>query len=203
MRVSERNPRHPRSGHPCSCQSGHRSDCVAGAARRLASTLRATHPSAAKIVCRTWDTRLHEDADRASGRLARESESLPPQHSNGSEHHIWLSRKGAIDASAGAPGLIPGSMGTRSYVVEGKGNRLALNSSPHGAGREYSRTAARKKFTRADLDAAMQGIEWRHTDAFLDEIPGAYKDVDVVMADAADLVEVKHTLRQIVNVKGD
>ena len=116
---------------------------------------------------------------------------------------VWLSRKGAIDASAGTPGLIPGSMGTRSYVVEGKGNQLALNSSPHGAGREYSRTAARKKFTRADLEAAMQGIEWRHTDAFLDEIPGAYKDVDVVMADAADLVAVKHTLRQIVNVKGD
>jgi tRNA-splicing ligase RtcB (3'-phosphate/5'-hydroxy nucleic acid ligase) len=119
------------------------------------------------------------------------------------DKEVWLSRKGAIDASAGTPGLIPGSMGTRSYVVEGKGNALALNSSPHGAGREYSRTAARKKFSRAELEAAMEGIEWRHTDAFLDEIPGAYKDVDVVMADAADLVEVKHTLRQIVNVKGD
>jgi tRNA-splicing ligase RtcB (3'-phosphate/5'-hydroxy nucleic acid ligase) len=116
---------------------------------------------------------------------------------------VWLSRKGAIDASAGTPGLIPGSMGTRSYVVTGKGNRLALNSSPHGAGREYSRSAARKKFTRDQLDAAMQGIEWRRTDAFLDEIPGAYKDVDVVMADARDLVEIRHTLRQIVNVKGD
>jgi tRNA-splicing ligase RtcB len=116
---------------------------------------------------------------------------------------VWLSRKGAIDASEGTPGLIPGSMGTLSYVVTGKGNRLALNSSPHGAGREYSRSAARKKFTRAELDAAMEGIEWRQTDAFLDEIPGAYKDIDVVMADAADLVEVRHTLRQIVNVKGD
>jgi tRNA-splicing ligase RtcB (3'-phosphate/5'-hydroxy nucleic acid ligase) len=116
---------------------------------------------------------------------------------------VWLSRKGAIDASAGKPGLIPGSMGTRSYVVEGKGNRLALNSSPHGAGREYSRSAARKKFTRAELDVAMAGIEWRRTDAFLDEIPAAYKNVDVVMADSADLVEVTHTLRQIVNVKGD
>jgi len=116
---------------------------------------------------------------------------------------VWLSRKGAIDASAGTPGLIPGSMGTRSYVVTGKGNRLALNSSPHGAGREYSRSAARKKFTRDDLDAAMEGIEWRRTDAFLDEIPGAYKDVEVVMRDAADLVEICHTLRQIVNVKGD
>ena len=117
--------------------------------------------------------------------------------------NVWLSRKGAIDASEGTPGLIPGSMGTLSYVVTGKGNRLALNSSPHGAGREYSRSAARKKFTRAELDAAMEGIEWRQTDAFLDEIPGAYKDVEVVMADAADLVEVRHALRQIVNVKGD
>jgi tRNA-splicing ligase RtcB len=116
---------------------------------------------------------------------------------------VWLSRKGAIDASAGVPGLIPGSMGTRSYVVTGKGNRLALNSAPHGAGREYSRSRARKQFTRSQLDIAMEGIEWRHSDAFLDEIPGAYKPIDVVMRDAADLVEVRHELRQIVNVKGD
>jgi tRNA-splicing ligase RtcB (3'-phosphate/5'-hydroxy nucleic acid ligase) len=115
---------------------------------------------------------------------------------------VWLSRKGAIDASAGTPGLIPGSMGTASYVVIGKGNRLALNSSPHGAGRNYSRSAARKTFTREQLDTAMKGIEWRPSDDFLDEIPQAYKDIDVVMRDAADLVEIKHTLRQIVNVKG-
>ncbi|MBV9855008.1 MAG: RtcB family protein [Streptosporangiaceae bacterium] len=116
---------------------------------------------------------------------------------------VWLSRKGAIDAGKGRPGLIPGSMGTASYVVAGKGNRQSLNSSPHGAGRGYSRSAARKVFTRAQLDAAMAGIEWRHTDAFLDEIPQAYKPIDQVMADAADLVEVRHTLRQIVNVKGE
>ena len=116
---------------------------------------------------------------------------------------VWVSRKGAIDASAGTPGLIPGSMGTRSYVVTGKGSRVALNSSPHGAGREYSRNAARKTFSRAQLDAAMEGIEWRRTSAFLDEIPAAYKDIDVVMEDAKDLVEIRHTLRQIVNVKGD
>lgn len=116
---------------------------------------------------------------------------------------VWLSRKGAIDASAGRPGLIPGSMGTRSYVVSGKGNALALNSAPHGAGRMFSRSAARKRFTRAELEAAMVGIEWRHTDAFMDEIPAAYKPIDTVMADAADLVEVRHTLRQVVNVKGD
>ncbi|QUW19091.1 RtcB family protein [Agrococcus sp. Marseille-Q4369] len=116
---------------------------------------------------------------------------------------VWLSRKGAIDAAEGVLGLIPGSMGTRSYVVEGLGNRTALNSSPHGAGREYSRSRARRTFTRAQLEEAMRGIEWRRTDAFLDEIPQAYKDIDTVMADAADLVRIRHTLRQIVNVKGD
>jgi len=116
---------------------------------------------------------------------------------------VWLSRKGAISARAGQPGLIPGSMGTASYVVSGLGNPLALQSSPHGAGRQYSRSAARKRFTVEELREAMTGIEFRDTDAFLDEIPQAYKPIDQVMADAADLVEVRHTLRQIVNVKGD
>ncbi|WP_306746089.1 RtcB family protein [Saccharothrix yanglingensis] len=116
---------------------------------------------------------------------------------------VWLSRKGAINAEEGRPGLVPGSMGTASYVVVGKGNRQALNSSPHGAGREYSRSAARRAFSREDLRRAMVGIEYRDTDAFIDEIPAAYKDIDVVMEDARDLVEVRHTLRQVVNVKGD
>lgn len=116
---------------------------------------------------------------------------------------VWVSRKGAIMADAGRPGLIPGSTGTASYVVEGKGNPLSLNSSPHGAGREHSRTSARKTFTHEQLREAMVGIEYRDTDAFLDEIPQAYKPIDQVMADAADLVTVRHTLRQIVNVKGD
>lgn len=116
---------------------------------------------------------------------------------------VWLSRKGAIEASVGTPGLIPGSMGTASYVVVGRGDRLALSSAPHGAGRTHSRSAARKAFTREQLDAAMVGIEWRPTDKFLDEIPAAYKDIDVVMADAADLVEIRHTLQQVLNVKGD
>ncbi len=116
---------------------------------------------------------------------------------------VWLSRKGAIDASEGTWGLIPGSMGTRSYVVQGKGNRLALNSSPHGAGREYGRMHAKRTFTKEQLDASMVGIEWSGSEEFLDEIPNAYKDIDVVMNDAKDLVEIKHTLRQIVNVKGD
>lgn len=116
---------------------------------------------------------------------------------------VWVSRKGAIRAEAGEPGLIPGSMGTASYVVTGKGNRLSLNSSPHGAGRNHSRSQARKLFTHDQLRDAMQGIEYRDTTAFIDEIPAAYKNIDQVMADAADLVEVRHTLRQIVNVKGD
>lgn len=117
--------------------------------------------------------------------------------------HVWLSRKGAIDASEGKPGLIPGSMGTASYVVSGLGNPLSLNSSPHGAGRQYSRTAARRAFTRAQLDDAMAGIVWGDSDEFLDESPAAYKDIDVIMRDAADLVKIEHTLRQIINVKGN
>jgi tRNA-splicing ligase RtcB len=116
---------------------------------------------------------------------------------------VWLSRKGAISARAGQWGLIPGSMGAASYVVVGKGNPASLTSAPHGAGRAFSRTAARKRFARADLDRRMAGIAWGRSDAFLDEHPDAYKDIDVVMADAADLVEIRHTLRQIVNVKGD
>jgi tRNA-splicing ligase RtcB len=94
-------------------------------------------------------------------------------------------------------------MGTASYIVTGKGNTLSLNSSPHGAGRNYSRSAAKAKFTMEELEAAMKGIEWRHSPAFLDEAPEAYKPIGQVMADAADLVEIRHTLRQFVNVKGN
>lgn len=116
---------------------------------------------------------------------------------------VWVSRKGAIEAREGQPGLIPGSMGTASYVVAGRGNPLALCSSPHGAGRSHSRSAARQQFSHEQLRAAMIGIEWRDSAAFLDEIPAAYKDVEQVMRDASDLVEVRHTLRQLVNVKGE
>ncbi|MFV9424918.1 RtcB family protein [Microbacterium sp. S1037] len=156
-----------------------------------------------------------EMMDRVANQLGRfldtpveERERINCHHNfTESERHfgkqVWVSRKGAIMADAGRPGLIPGSMGTASYVVEGRGNALSLNSSPHGAGREYSRSAARKTFTREQLREAMAGIEYRDTDAFIDEIPHAYKPIDRVMADAADLVTVRHTLRQIVNVKGD
>lgn len=115
---------------------------------------------------------------------------------------VWLTRKGAIDASAGEMGCIPGSMGTRSYIVRGKGNPSALFSAPHGAGRAMSRTEAKKRFTAEDLDAAMEGIVYRPGDAWIDEIPAAYKDIDQVMEDASDLVEIVHELRQVMNVKG-
>ena len=116
---------------------------------------------------------------------------------------VWLSRKGAIDAHQDVMGLIPGSMGDLSYVVRGKGHRGALCSAPHGAGRNHSRTAARKLFNRDDLDHRMKDVTWGDSDAFLDEHPQAYKPIETVMDDAKDLVEVVHTLRQIINVKGD
>lgn len=125
------------------------------------------------------------------------------------EHHfgrdVWLTRKGAINAAEGRWGLIPGSMGTRSYVVTGKGNKASFHSAPHGAGRNFSRAEARKRFTTAELAEAMKGIEWRsaNAEAFVDEIPGAYKDIDQIMVDAESLVQIEHTLRQILNVKGD
>lgn len=123
------------------------------------------------------------------------------------EHHfgkdLWVSRKGAISAKAGQLGLIPGSMGEKSYVVEGLGFAPSLNSAPHGAGRSFSRAEARRRFTMDDFAAAMpEGVEYRHEEAFLDEMPGAYKDIDVVMEDARMLVKPLHTLRQIINVKG-
>lgn len=122
------------------------------------------------------------------------------------EHHfgrdVWLTRKGAIDAHDGVKGLIPGSMGTKSYVVTGKGNRAGLCSAPHGAGRRFSRNEAKKRFTEEDLAERMKGIEYRHGAEWIDEIPDAYKPIDSVMADAAELVTVNHELRQLLNVKG-
>lgn len=115
---------------------------------------------------------------------------------------VWLTRKGAVDAHEGVRAVIPGSMGTRSYIVRGKGSAEGLCSAPHGAGRRFSRSEAKKRFTVEDLAARMVGIEYRHGEQWVDEIPDAYKDIDVVMADAADLVEIEHELRQILNVKG-
>lgn len=124
------------------------------------------------------------------------------------EHHrgrnIWVTRKGAIKADKGDEGVIPGSMGTRSYIVSGLGNPASFNSCSHGAGRRLSRGAARKQLTVDSLRDAMKGRAWNETqaEALLDEHPDSYKDVDQVMADQADLVEIQHTLHQILNYKG-
>jgi len=116
---------------------------------------------------------------------------------------VWVTRKGAIQATRDLWAMIPGSMGTRSYIVKGLENPMAFNSAPHGAGRKYSRTKARKLFSMADLESAMKGIEFRRSHVLLDEIPSAYKDIDEVIENARTLLEVHHTLRQFVNVKGD
>jgi tRNA-splicing ligase RtcB len=118
-------------------------------------------------------------------------------------HDVWITRKGAIQARKDNWAMIPGSMGTRSYIVVGKENPMSFHSAPHGAGRRYSRTKARALFSMEDLSRAMAGIEYRHSKVLLDEIPGAYKDIDQVMENAKDLVEVKYVLKQFVNVKGD
>jgi tRNA-splicing ligase RtcB (3'-phosphate/5'-hydroxy nucleic acid ligase) len=116
---------------------------------------------------------------------------------------VWVTRKGAIEARKGNWAMIPGSMGTRSYIVVGKEHPLAFCSAPHGAGRRYSRTKARALFKMQDLSNAMEGIEYRHSKELLDEIPAAYKDIDQVMEHAKDLVEVQYILKQFVNIKGD
>jgi len=122
------------------------------------------------------------------------------------EHHygknVWVTRKGAVRARLGDLGIIPGSMGARSYIVRGLGNEEAFHSSSHGAGRAMSRTAAKKKFTLADHAAATDGIECRKDAEVIDETPGAYKSIEAVMEAQKDLVEVVHTLRQVVCVKG-
>jgi tRNA-splicing ligase RtcB (3'-phosphate/5'-hydroxy nucleic acid ligase) len=122
-------------------------------------------------------------------------------------HHgqeLWITRKGAIRADHGDLGVIPGSMGTRSYIVRGKGNEASWRSCAHGAGRRYSRTRAKKLFTAADLAQQMEGRVWlaARARALVDEIPAAYKDIDQVMADQEDLVEIVHTLHQVLNYKG-
>ena len=117
--------------------------------------------------------------------------------------NVWVTRKGAIKATRDTWAMIPGSMGTRSYIVTGREHAESFHSAPHGAGRRYSRTKARSLYNMADLRRAMQGIEYRHASVLLDEIPAAYKDIDEVMEHARELVEVKYVLKQFVNVKGD
>jgi tRNA-splicing ligase RtcB len=116
--------------------------------------------------------------------------------------NVLVTRKGAVDASAGRRGIIPGSMGKRSYIVRGKGDPESFRSCSHGAGRAMSRGEAARRFTVEDLARQTEGVECRKDEGVLDEIPGAYKDLDLVMAAQADLVEVVHTLRAVMTVKG-
>jgi tRNA-splicing ligase RtcB len=122
------------------------------------------------------------------------------------EHHLGadviVTRKGAVRARDGELGIIPGSMGARSYIVRGKGNTQSFHSCSHGAGRVMSRTEAKRRFTVADHEEATRGIECRKDADVIDETPAAYKSIDAVMAAQADLVDVVHTLRQVVCVKG-
>ena len=115
---------------------------------------------------------------------------------------VWLTRKGAIRARAGDLGIIPGSMGARSYIVRGKGSPESFHSCAHGAGRRMSRNMAQKNFKVEDLVRQTQGVVCRKDKGVLDEIPGAYKNIDEVMANQSDLVEVVHTLKQVLCVKG-
>jgi len=115
---------------------------------------------------------------------------------------VWITRKGAIRAGAGELGIIPGSMGAKSYIVRGKGAADSFESCAHGAGRRMSRAEAKRRYTAGDLRAQTEGVICRKDSGVLDEIPGAYKDIDRVMANQSDLVEIMHTLKQVLCVKG-
>jgi tRNA-splicing ligase RtcB len=116
--------------------------------------------------------------------------------------NVLITRKGAVRAREGDMGIIPGSMGARSYIVRGKGNPESFNSCSHGAGRAMSRQEAKRRFTVEDHIRMTEGVECRKDRDVIDETPAAYKSIDAVMAAQADLVEVVHTLKQVVCVKG-
>lgn len=116
--------------------------------------------------------------------------------------NVHLTRKGAVSAKLGELGIIPGSMGAKSFIVRGKGNRDSFHSCSHGAGRKMSRTEAKRTFTLEDHALATAGVECRKDIDVIDETPAAYKDIDAVMAAQSDLVEIVHTLKQIVCIKG-
>ena len=115
---------------------------------------------------------------------------------------VYVTRKGAIRAGRGDLGIIPGSMGARSYIVRGLGSQESLESCAHGAGRRMSRSQAKAAYTAADLERQTAGVECRKDAGVVDEIPGAYKDIETVMANSSDLVDIVHALKQVVCVKG-
>ncbi len=116
--------------------------------------------------------------------------------------NVFITRKGAVSARENELGIIPGSMGAKSFIVRGLGNSESFCSCSHGAGRKMSRAKARNAFTNADLIKQTEGVECRKDDAIIDEIPGAYKDIDTVMANQMDLVSIEYTLKQVICIKG-
>ena len=161
-----------------------------------------------------WNRHLMMDAIVSAMRKSREvpkfelaAEAINCHHNYvAREKHygenVLITRKGAVRAREGDMGIIPGSMGARSYIVRGKGNPESFNSCSHGAGRSMSRQEAKRRFTVADHIRMTEGVECRKDRDVIDETPAAYKPIEAVMAAQADLVEVVHTLRQVVCVKG-
>lgn len=156
-----------------------------------------------------WDGPTHESGDE--GALPFEVDRINCHHNyTEREHHngtdVWLTRKGAIRARTGDRGVIPGSMGAASFIVEGLGNPASYNSASHGAGRRLGRKQAHRELTVEEFAKSMdeQGIKWdsHNAKSLLDEAPLAYKDIDQVMEDQKDLVVVKHRLHQVLNYKG-
>lgn len=151
--------------------------------------------------------RLYIDFSQHIGRMPDSGIRVNCHHNfaimeNHYNENVLVTRKGAIKAAAGDMGIIPGSMGTRSYIVRGLGNPESFNSCSHGAGRRMSRTKARASFTVADLAEQTAGVECRKDAEVIDEIPGAYKPIEDVMANQSDLVEIVATLKQVLCVKG-
>ena len=145
--------------------------------------------------------------EKAVGKFERTDEAVNCHHNyvvreTHFGENVWLTRKGAVRAEEGDLGIIPGSMGARSYIVRGKGNAESFHSCSHGAGRVMSRTEAKRTFSVDDHKTATEGVECRKDSGVIDETPGAYKDIDAVMEAQKDLVEVVHTLKQVVCVKG-
>jgi tRNA-splicing ligase RtcB len=146
-------------------------------------------------------------------RMFNKGEEFVPEYTVNAHHNyvaleqhfgenVYVTRKGAINAETGRFGIIPGSMGAKSFIVKGLGNEQSYNSCSHGAGRKMSRTAAKKKFTRDDLERQTKGVECRKDSGVIDEIPGAYKNIEEVMRNQSDLVEIVAELKQVVCVKG-
>ena len=154
---------------------------------------------------------LHAILDAVAGALKRPihttADAVNCHHNYAAQEthygeRLWITRKGAVSARKDQLGIIPGSMGTRSYIVRGKGNPASYHSCSHGAGRVMSRSEAKRRFSAADLERQTAGVECRKDKGVIDEIPAAYKDIDRVIAAQSDLIEVVHTLKQVLCVKG-